>query len=365
MKASSIATALAGGTVILSAAVQAHPGMMNSTVMNALKEADRNERGELIGDLQWLHPEELSSVGRLIRSILVDGLDAQSNQYYGHVPPLGSVACARDTCCVWWYIADEMTQLFRGSDGQCTDAARSAIRLGFHDAAGWSKFTGDFGGADGSIVLAPEEMRRQANGGFKEIVQQYKFWYSRWSHFGVSMADLIQMGANVATVVCPLGPRVRSFVGRRDSFIPAPDGLIPSPFDPADKLIEFFRAKTIQPLGLAALLGAHSTSRQRFIVPSRAGAPQDSTPGVWDVLFYRQTLAAHAAPDIVRLPSDIILAQHPHIFPAFKTFAGPNGQAPWDFAYARAYVRLSLLGVFNVNNLTDCTRVLPARTFHW
>jgi hypothetical protein len=30
-------------------------------------------------------------------------------------------------------------------------------------------------------------------------------------------------------------------------------------------------------------------------------------------------------------------------------------------AYARAYVRLSLLGVYNINNLTDCTSVLPAR----
>lgn len=27
--------------------------------------------------------------------------------------------------------------------------------------------------------------------------------------------------------------------------------------------------------------------------------------------------------------------------------------------YAREYVRLSLLGVFNINNLTECTKVLP------
>ncbi|KAK0661224.1 heme peroxidase [Cercophora samala] len=365
MKASSIATALAGGTAILSAAVQAHPGMMNSSILEALKEADCNESGELIGDLQWLHPAELSPVAYLIKSILVDRFDAQSNEYYGYVPPLHSAACARDTCCVWWYIAEEMTQLFRAFDGQCTDAARGAIRLGFHDAAGWSKFTGDFGGADGSIVLAPEEILRRPNNGLQEIVQQYKFWYDKWSHFGVGMADLIQMGANVATVVCPLGPRIRSFVGRRDSFIPAPDGLLPSPFDPADKLIDLFRAKTIQPLGLAALLGAHSTSRQRFVDPARAGFPQDSTPGVWDVLFYGQTLAARSAPDIFRFPSDIVLAEHPRMFPAFKAFAGPNGQAPWDFEYAREYVRLSLLGVFNINNLTDCTRVLPSRTFQW
>lgn len=28
--------------------------------------------------------------------------------------------------------------------------------------------------------------------------------------------------------------------------------------------------------------------------------------------------------------------------------------------YAREYVRLSLLGVNNINNLTECTKVLPA-----
>ena len=33
--------------------------------------------------------------------------------------------------------------------------------------------------------------------------------------------------------------------------------------------------------------------------------------------------------------------------------------------YAREYVRLSLLGVYNINNLTDCTRVLPAARRGW
>ncbi|KAK4681271.1 hypothetical protein QC764_105970 [Podospora pseudoanserina] len=364
MKASSIATALAGGITMLSAAVQADPVMMNSSVLEALHEADRRPQ-ELIGDLQWLKPRQMGPVSHLIRSILVDGFDAQSNEHYQYVPPLRSAACARDTCCVWWYIAKEMSQLFRGTDGQCTDAARGAIRTGFHDAGAWSKTTGDFGGADGSIVHAPEEMLRRPNKGLQEIVQQYKFWYDRWSHFGVSMADLIQMGANVATVVCPLGPRIRSFVGRRDNFKPAPDGLLPSPFDPPDKVVAMFRAKTIQPLSLAALLGAHSTSRQRFFNPARAGAPQDSTPGVCDVLFYRQTLAARSPPDVFRLPSDVVLAEHPLLFPAFKAFAGPGGQALWAHEYARAYLRLSLLGVFNINNLTDCTRVLPPRTLKW
>ncbi|KAK3989893.1 putative lip/Mn/Versatile peroxidase [Cladorrhinum sp. PSN332] len=355
MKLTFVVAAWAGSSMF--SAARAYPGM-NDSLIETLKEQDCNESNELIGDLLYLDNSELSAVALLIKSILVYNTDARSNEYYNYVPPLYSSTCARDTCCVWWYIVDEMERLFRAPDGQCTNAARAAIRLGFHDAAGWSKFTGDFGGADGSIVLAPEEINRRANRGLEEIVQQMKHWYGKWGHYGISMADLIQMGANAATVVCPLGPRIRSFVGRRDSFIPAPDGLLPSPFDPAEKLIDLFRAKTIEPIGLAALLGAHSTSKQRFVDENFFGFPQDSTPGVWDVLYYEQTLGG-GAPDIFRFPSDIVLSQHPRLFPAFKAFAGPGGQGRWDFDYAREYVRLSLLGVYNINNLTDCTRVLP------
>lgn len=98
--------------------------------------------------------------------------------------------------------------------------------------------------------------------------------------YGVGMADLVQFGAITATVVCPLGPRVRFFQGREDSAIPAPDGLLPQPFESAQKLTERFLNMTIQPAGLVALVGAHTTSQQRFVDPRRAGDPQDSTPGV-------------------------------------------------------------------------------------
>jgi hypothetical protein len=89
------------------------------------------------------------------------------------------------------------------------------------------------------------------------------------------------MGANVATVVCPLGPRIRSFVGRADSYQLPPEGLLPEVNDTADNLIKLFEEKTIKPNGLVALLGAHTTSQQRFFKPSQAFDPQDSTPGTW------------------------------------------------------------------------------------
>lgn len=39
------------------------------------------------------------------------------------------------TCpAIWTTISSELTKVFLGSDGQCTDLARAAIRFSFHDA---------------------------------------------------------------------------------------------------------------------------------------------------------------------------------------------------------------------------------------
>lgn len=186
-----------------------------------------------------------------------------------------------------------MVSAFKEDSGLCTDAARGAIRLGFHDAAGWSKSTGPSGGADGSILLAEEEINRPINLGLQEIAATTKAWYDEYKEYGISAADLIQMGANVATVVCPLGPRTKTYVGRNDSSVPAP-GPLPDVNDSADNLIKLFQDKTIQPNGLTALLGAHSTAKQRFVDPARAGDPQDSTPGVWDMVYYNETINPNA-----------------------------------------------------------------------
>ncbi|KAK3335833.1 heme peroxidase [Cercophora scortea] len=359
-------TAALAGCVLLQTAL-GYPGM--KATMNKLlnlKSKDCCKSDELLGDLVWLEKHQYSHVGRDIAKILGGDLSGESNEYYSRqLPPLGSRGCARDTCCVWQYIAYDMERLFRSHDGTCTDAARAAIRLGFHDSAGWSKSTGRHGGADGSIVFCPEELRRESNRGLEEIVEQTRYWYEKYRYYGISMADLIQLGANVATVICPLGPRIRTFVGRCDHPYPARDGLLPSPYDDPHSLIELFRQKTIEPHGLAALLGAHSTSQQRYFNRGQSGLPQDSTPGVWDVLYYYETL--HGAPkdNVYSLPSDILLSEDYRIFPQYKAFAGPGGQEYWNYDYAREYVRVSLLGVYNINNLTDCSKVLPPAILHW
>ncbi|KAL1875447.1 hypothetical protein Daus18300_003186 [Diaporthe australafricana] len=373
MKLSAITSACAGAAFVGNAV--AHPGMAN--VVDEIKANIMSRQGgpvdpalnsnELIGDLLTLQDNQLTPVAKDIKATILSQANGESLDTYPNVPRLGTPQCKADTCCVWQYIANEMVAAFKGPSGRCTNAARAAVRLGFHDAAGWSKSTGPDGGADGSLILAPEEIRRPGNRGLEEIVTLSQTWFNKYKGYGVSAADLIQMGANVATVVCPLGPRTKTYIGRKDNAKAAPDGLLPPVDASADFLIKQFQDKTIQPNGLVALLGAHSTAQQRFVDPRRAGDPQDSTPGVWDMLYYNETINPNAPARVFKFASDIKLAADPRMSRLFTAFAAPNNaaQLPWNLLYAREYVRLSLLGVNNINSLTDCTKVLPqpVRTF--
>ena len=264
---------------------------------------------ELIGDLKTLSDSQLTTVGKNIKSILTVNGVSPTDATTRYTPPSGGkdgAACKADTCCIWSYIVADMVTAFKGSSGRCTGLARSAVRLGFHDAGTWSK-SSTFGGADGSILLS-DEINRSDNNGLQSIATQTKSWYNTYKSYGISMADLIQMGANVATVVCPRGPRVKTFVGRKDNSQANPTGLLPQPTQAASALISLFNAKTITGSGLVALLGSHSVSQQRTFNTARAGDPQDTTPGVWDVAFYNTTLQSSVPPKILKFPSDVALS---------------------------------------------------------
>lgn len=97
-----------------------------------------------------------------------------------------------------------------------------------------------------------------------------------------------------AIAVCPLGPRIPVYVGRKDSSVAAPEGELPGASESADSLISRFAAKGFSAIDLVALVGAHSTAKQRFVDPSKAGASLDQTPGTWDVKFYGNTLTRTA-----------------------------------------------------------------------
>ncbi|ERS95419.1 uncharacterized protein SPSK_01702 [Sporothrix schenckii 1099-18] len=259
------------------------------------------------------------------------------------------------SCDVWSQVAKAIVPTFQDGKNGCSRLARGAIRLGFHDAGAWNR-TSAWGGADGSIALNPSELARAENRGLQDIVAQTLVWYDAWHSRGVGMADLIQFSAIVATVTCPLGPRIKFFAGRPDDARAAPDGLLPSVDGTAPALIDLFQAKTFSPADLVALLGAHSTSQQFFADPAQAGAPQDSTPGVWDTKFYAETAARTAPKGVYRFPSDVALATYQG---TSATWQHMSSQFAWDGAYANAYFRLSLLGVNNINDLVDCSESVP------
>ena len=143
------------------------------------------------------------------------------------------------------------------------------------------------------------------------------------------------------------------------------DGLMPDVTAPADDLIQLFEDKTIKPHGLTALVGAHTTSQQRFFNPARALDPQDSTPGVWDVLFYNQTLNPNPPKRVLKFPADVKFSTHPRMASEWQAFAGVGGQDHWDDDFAKEYIRLSMLGINNINNMTECTSKLSSLPLHF
>ena len=318
-----------------------YPGMgktLHEIELHARQAEDHEHHGslskELIGDLITLSDSKLTRTGRAIKAVLTLEEDAESTETTLIRLPLITTLCKLDTCCVWQHISAEMETIFRGKSGRCTELARQAVRIGFHDAGTWSK-SGGGGGADGSIILAGE-MARSENRGMEELVAKYKEFYVKYhdraGYSSVTYADIIQVGANVATVVCPLGPRIKTYVGRKDKATPNPDGKLPSPFADADSLLALFNDKTITPRALIALLGAHTTSQQRFVNVSRSGDPQDSTPGVWDMLYYQETFGRVQTPErVFMFPSDINLAAHPDTKPVFEEFAEPGDHAQEDW----------------------------------
>jgi hypothetical protein len=336
----------------------AYPGMktLQSDLKKRIAQAgtvDGDAPAELLGDLVT---GITTPTGKIIANILTGSESGQSSAA-GYFPPgmPGSAACKKDTCCIWSYVSMAMTAAFLGPTGRCNDLARAAIRLGFHDAGTWKRGM-TTGGADGSIVLAPGEISRADNKGLESVVQKAKDFQTQFGPYGVGMADLIQFGAVHAAVTCPLGPRVRFFAGRKDSTQLPPEGLLPGVSQSADALIALFNDKTIPPHQLAALVGAHSTSKQFFVDAKRSGASQDSTPGVWDTRFYNETLSNSTSPRVFKFQSDVVLSADPRVNSEWLAFAAPDGQSHWNEDYANAYTRLSLLGVNNINNLTECSK---------
>ena len=284
---------------------------------------------ELLGDLLYLPASQLTPTGFTISNILSGIATPQdTTSHYTSLPAASSTACAADTCCIWKHVSNDLAASMRAPNGECNHLARGAIRLGFHDAAAWSR--GSTGGADGSIILSDECEARRDNTGLQSTCVTMRGYYAKYASFGISAADLIQFAAAVATKACPMGPRARVFVGRKDGALPNPTGKLPSPFASAETVISLFEEKTISPAGLVALLGAHSVSRQRNVVLAQAGAGQDTTPGTWDTNYYREMLQLQPQSGVVRFPSDVAVSQDQRTRGTWFMYADSNSNERWN-----------------------------------
>lgn len=245
---------------------------------------------------------------------------------------------------VWKEIGKQLKKQFL-ANGECTDAARAAIRAAFHDC-----FPGN--GCDGSLFLAQEYLRPIENGGLETIAQNLG---ALAAEKGVSVADIIQYAAAYAIATCPMGPKIPFYVGRTDSSTPAPEKVLPNPFTTGDALLASFEAKGFTARDLAALVGAHTAAKQRLVVPAQSGAALDSTPGTWDVKYYKELLDGSAP---FKIQADLNVANHSVTGPEFKSFV--DNQAGFNAAFSSAMEKMSLLGVEGgAASLVDCSRYLP------
>jgi len=296
-----------------------------------------------------------SAVGQAIIDIIAGNAVGQ-NDTLGPVP--GPDQAETDPCYVWYDIADQLYDLMSNDDGTCNDFARAAIRMVFHDSGTWASSLAaegmDYGGSDGSLFLFAEYQRPE-NDGLEDAVNQIG---ELAASNGVGVADMFIFAGATGVVTCPLGPRMRTWLGRIDATQPSPMNLLPSAFDNGTFLINLFQDKRISPHDLTALVGAHSTSKQFTTNLTQLGFSQDSTPGTWDVDFYNETQFA-PLPGVFQFPSDLSLLQTDETRVEWLLFVG--NQEHWNEDFAAAFLRLTLAGVNNINDgLFECTDALPA-----
>ncbi|KLU85119.1 ligninase H2 [Magnaporthiopsis poae ATCC 64411] len=269
---------------IFTAALAASPALAYPGMKSTLSEIHARAKGggapgdeqldsnELIGDLSTLEESKLSPVGKQIKSLITGSGNPESDETYPrgpwgaiNLPNKGSAACAKDTCCIWKYVADDMVKAFRGS------------------------------GARDDVYDRPRAPQPAA---------------ARDRH----------------------GRLPDRAVREQDHQAARPDG--------PDRRPHHQPAALRRPFARRRPAGQHPRSVGRPVLQGDA----------------RQRPAR-----VFKFASDIVLAKDPRISKEFNEFAGPGGQQHWNADYAREYIRLSLLGVFNINDLTECTKALPGK----
>ncbi|KAJ7302403.1 heme peroxidase [Mycena albidolilacea] len=263
---------------------------------------------------------------------------------------------AKNAACKPWYAIRDaiMGGIYHG---RCGDPARAAVRLAFHDAGTFSlalEAAGlPNGGADGSMLVDPNEVLRAENNGLQNIVSLLN---PLPAQFNVSPGDVLHLAGVLGVLACPGGPVINTYIGRKAPTNIAPDGLLPDTNSPVPVLTDRFADMGISIRELMALIGAHTAGRQRFVNLALAQSTFDSTVDIWDVRFYSETQSSSVIPGTFRLPSDVNFSHNATTQQDYNRFVG--NQDNWGREYADAHEKMSLLGV-DQTTLTDCTEILP------
>jgi len=251
--------------------------------------------------------------------------------------------------------------------GLCGDEARAATRLAFHDAGTFSlalAATGaPNGGADGSMLIDPDEPNRSENNGLQTIVTLLRA--ISLSFPDIAKADVLQLAGALSVQVCPGGPQISPlFMGRKDATNVAPTGLLPDPSQAVPFLQARFEDMGLTVDNMVALIGAHTTAKQMFVDAEFAGDAMDTSVDVWDVGFYSNALAQATVNDtffaengVFILESDLQMALNSATSSRFGQFA--SNQNTWTSHYSQAHSAMSVLGQ-DTNTLVQCDEILPA-----
>ncbi|CAI0650974.1 unnamed protein product [Colletotrichum noveboracense] len=232
---------------------------------------------------------------------------------------------------VWTKVAADLKATFAG----CSPEARQAIRASFHDC---------FPGAcDGSLILANEYLDREENIQIQPICDTLG---QKAVEYSVGTADMIQAAASLAVAACG-GPKTYFWVGRKDSSVPNPEGVLPTQDSDAATQINAFKKKGFTATDLVALLGAHSagTSLQELAF--------DSTPDKLDsTTFYPETVKETSP---TSLGSDVAVSNATETKNIWKGFG--TSQARWNTAFKLAMAKMSILGN-DLGKLADCSKLV-------
>ncbi|KAF2649115.1 class II peroxidase [Lophiostoma macrostomum CBS 122681] len=248
------------------------------------------------------------------------------------------VAVKRQSTCpsVWTDVASDLQSTFV-SDSTCTDAARQAIRLAFHDC-----FPGS---CDGSVILANECTDRGENAQMVDICGTLG---EKATSFNVSTADIIQFAAAIGIASCSNGPVTSFYAGRTDSSTANPENQLPGPNANATFMLSLFSAKGFSTTDLVALAGAHTIGKQLD------GSAMDSTVDKWDSGFYTE-VSDGSAPDA--LGSDTSLSNSSETSGEWSSVG--TSSSSFENAFVPAMEKLSLLGN-DKDALTDCSDVISS-----